>query len=248
MSSIFNFLNLLKGRQSGGVPNFLSGAFNKQNFNNNSSYNENMNNFYNNNSNYNYNNGNNLHNTNFSTPQNQQQKNMQNSATSAGGVEYPYGDFPVKYTKRGQEMLREQYLNKGKEQFNYDNFNVNKNNFNAGLNSYNNFSQNYENNSNNSYNSMQNNTKHNQQNVNNSALDVNSLLPLLNGMMGKGANNDMLSSLMPLLGNKTGGNLNVNDLIKLISNNNNVKTSSTETDAQKIISQNDKIDDYKKIS
>lgn len=257
MNGIFNFLNLLKGRNTNSgynnVPPLPLGNFNKNGFYNNSGYGENMNNNYNNNSNYNYNSNNNLHNSNFSGAQNQQQ-NSTNNANNAGGVEYPYGEFPIKYTKYGQEKLKEQFLNKGKEQFNYDNFNVNKNNFNAGLAPFGNpnYMQNFDNSQNNLYPNMQNNANTNMQNsVSNSALDMNSLMPLLNGMMGKGgANNDMLKTLLPLLNNKgSGGGFNANDLIKLISNNNNnnIKTSSVETDPAKTSVQTN-IDDYKKVN
>ena len=144
--------------------------------------------------------------------------NNYNSFFNNNNLEYPYGELPLKYTKQGQQLLREKLKNRNfAEEINPpQNNSVYNNNFN---------------NINNNVSSLSQNTP--QQNN----LDISTLLPLLIGLNGGNKNNqlDMINKLMPLLKNN-GNSLDTTALLKLfteLNKKNTVVSSVTPPDNNK---------------
>ena len=144
--------------------------------------------------------------------------NNYNSFFNNNNLEYPYGELPLKYTKQGQQLLREKLKNRNfAEEINPpQNNSVYNNNFN---------------NINNNVSSLSQSTP--QQNN----LDISTLLPLLIGLNGGNKNNqlDMINKLMPLLKNN-GNGLDTTALLKLfteLNKKNTVVSSVTNPDNNK---------------
>lgn len=149
---------------------------------------------------------------------------------------YPYGELPLKYTKNGQEALKQQYMKKPTG-FNSQNNSIPNTiqNFNAQYNNLNNPMQYINNNENSSVSTESTNS-------NNGGLDMGSLMPLLSNLLGNSGDGEAIKKLVPLL-NKN-GNLDTNDLLKLFAPKQSVK----KTDQQPLPENNVKnIDTYKKV-
>lgn len=133
---------------------------------------------------------------------------------------YPYGELPLKYTKQGQEQLKRNLESKSTKAFE----------------SYNNY--------------IDQQTKqpeivaetqstNNNPTINN--LDINTILPLLSSLGGNSG--DMIKKMLPLINN--GGNLQINDLLKLFSNFS--KTSSNNQSTLNNIDSGTEIDNLIKV-
>lgn len=137
---------------------------------------------------------------------------------------YPYGELPLKYTKQGQQKIKNELENNSSSAF----FNFKTNNDNSKDKS----------NETKKVESQENKDKVNKDEVNNSNnIDIKSLLPLLSNFSG----NDKIKQLIPLI--TKGDNLNMNDLIKLFSNTQ--KQTSTPTTAS--FEDNNYISSLKKV-
>ena len=133
---------------------------------------------------------------------------------------YPYGELPLKYTKQGQEQLKRNVESKNTKAFE----------------SYNNYIDQQ---------SKQPEIVTETQSTNNNPtinnLDINTLLPLLSSLGGNSG--DMIKKMLPLINN--GGNLQINDLLKLFSNFS--KTSSNNQSTLKNIDSGTEIDNLIKV-
>ena len=109
---------------------------------------------------------------------------------------YPYGELPLKYTKQGQEQIKLSAMQGTTNAYTKPVFNNNK-----------------PSNENNNLDIK------NPQKQNNNNFNLNTILPLFKNLGGK---NDLIGKIMPMLNN--GGNLEMNDLIKLFVNLKNVKS------------------------
>ncbi len=194
----------------------------------------------NNNTYQNFNNafmGNNNYPQNFSQPQQQPQQapvaNQQNTQQNQNNFGYPYGEFPTRYTKEGQEALKKQLKNSYTMQNTMPVY-PNQPQMQPQPVQQQAMQNNWTQADNNMGENMGGNMGGNQ---NRGGLDLNSLMPLL-GNMGGGKNQaDIIKNFLPLLGK--GGNLNPNDILKLINKNSGGTNNGTTTTSG--------IDSYKKI-
>lgn len=125
---------------------------------------------------------------------------------------YPYGELPLKYTKQGQAQLKKELENNSSSAF----FNEPDKFYNGNIKTKNN-----NNSSNKESNSNESAIDDKPKNSNNDTFDFKTILPLLSNF---GADNK-LKDLIPLI--SKGGNLGMNDLLKLFSNINKPKVSSS---------------------
>lgn len=133
---------------------------------------------------------------------------------------YPYGELPLKYTKQGQEQLKRNLESKNTKAFE----------------SYNNYIDQQ---------SKQPEIVAETQSINNNPtinnLDINTILPLLSSLGGNSG--DMIKKMLPLINN--GGNLQINDLLKLFSNFS--KTSANNQSTLNNIDSGTEIDNLIKV-
>lgn len=129
---------------------------------------------------------------------------------------YPYGELPLKYTKQGQEQLKKELKNNSSSAF----FNTSNNFYDIKTN----------NTSNSAVESISNEATtnktvdvQNNSNNSNSNFDFNTILPLLSNF----GDNSKIRDLIPLI--SKGGNLGMNDLLKLFSSFTKQKTPNTKT-------------------
>lgn len=149
--------------------------------------------------------------------------NKQNNFGYAPTTYYPYGELPLKYTKQGQEQLKRDIKEGHTNAFTKP---VLSNNSEAKSKSDNENTKN---------------TPNNFSGFNlNENVDFNTVLPLLNNLGG--GKNDLIGKLIPLING--GGNLKINDLIKIFTSLNKTKTASATTD---VFSSTSEIDNYKKV-
>lgn len=142
---------------------------------------------------------------------------------------YPYGELPLKYTKQGQEQIKKELENNSSSAF----FNSPNKFYNGENNKVKNDNKNLSTQSN----SKADEEKPKNDNNTNDGFDFKTMLPLLSNF---GVDNK-LKDLIPLL--SKGGNLGMNDLIKLFSNFNKTKVSKSETK----IDDSSYIDNLKKV-
>ena len=128
-------------------------------------------------------------------------------------AEYPYGELPLKYTKQGQEALKQERKNRMYPANQNANYNSQPDDFqNNNVNALNTQSQNF---------SEQSNPQQNQ-------FDIFSLLPLLIGLNNNNSGQlDMINKLMPII--KNHGQFDMQSLLKLFGelNKKNAATSCT---------------------
>ena len=147
--------------------------------------------------------------------------------------EYPYGQFPSKFTKSGQKQYFEQLTNTSQkvENLNFEPNTLRSSNNNSSLQNYN------------SQHNSSNNAQYGNQNTNqNNNFDFSKLLPLIKMMNDKKSmsSTDMLSMFLPMLG---GGNISgLSEIMNLMN-----KDKATEEKEEDIIISNIKIDDYKRV-
>ena len=133
---------------------------------------------------------------------------------------YPYGELPLKYTKQGQEQLKRNLESKNTKAFeNYNNYIDQQTKQTDSV--------------------VETQSTNNNTTINN--LDINTLLPLLSSLGGNSG--DMIKKMLPLINN--GGNLQINDLLKLFSNFS--KTSSNNQSILKNIDSGTEIDNLIKV-